>query len=150
LSAVPRLAGALLLPAVFAALGAVWIAGAAEMSWWSGFAPGDGFLPMIYGLLLLALAAWVAVEEVAAGGEAPADPLGKPLLVLAATTVAVLGVEQIGFVPAIFLLLAFLFAVVERRAVLPALLVALAVAASLHLLFQTWLGIPLPAGPLGV
>jgi hypothetical protein len=40
--------------------------------------------------------------------------------------------------------------VVERRAVLPALLVALAVAASLHLLFQTWLGIPLPAGPLGV
>jgi hypothetical protein len=142
--------GAVLLPLVFAALGAVWIAGAAGMSLWQGFAPAEGFLPLIYGALLLLLAAVVLAEELLTGGaEAPA-PVGKPLVVLGAVVACVVGLEAVGFAPAMFLLLAFLFAAVERLPVMASLGAAAGIAAALVLLFRTWLGVPLPVGPLGI
>jgi hypothetical protein len=143
-------AGAVLLPLVFAALGAVWVAGAAGMPLWQGFAPAEGFLPMIYGALLLLLAAAALAEELLTGGEAETPaPVGKPLLVLGAVAACVVGLEAAGFGPAMFLLLAFLFAVVERLPALASLGAAAGVTAALMQLFRTWLGVPLPVGPLG-
>jgi hypothetical protein len=78
------------------------------------------------------------------------QPARKPLVVLAALTAAVVGVEPAGFGPSVFLLLAFLFAVVERLPVLRSLVVAGATTAVLILIFKSWLGVPLPTGPLGV
>ncbi len=50
-----------------------------------------------------------------------------------------------------FLLLLFLFAVVERLPVLRSVLVvAGATTAALILIFRTWLGVPFPVGPLGL
>ena len=136
---------------VFAAIGIVWIFGATGLPFWEGFAPESGFLPLFYGILLVGLAAAVLVMRVL-DPDAPsaARPVGKPLVVLAALTAAVVGVEPAGFGPSVFLLLAFLFAVVERLPVLRSFVVAGATTAVLMLIFKTWLGVPLPAGPLGV
>ena len=65
-------------------------------------------------------------------------------------TAAVVGVEPAGFGVAVFLLLAFLFTAVERLPVVRSLVVAGVTTAMLVLIFKTWLGVPLPAGPLGV
>jgi hypothetical protein len=136
---------------VFAAIGIVWIFGAMGLPFWQGFAPESGFLPLFYGILLVALAVAVLVMRVLDPDAASAaQPVGKPLVVLAALTAAVIGVEPAGFGPSVFLLLAFLFAVVERLPVLRSLVVAGATTAVLVLIFKTWLGVPLPAGPLGV
>ena len=78
------------------------------------------------------------------------EPVGKPLVILVALTAAAIGVEAAGFGVAVFLLLLFLFAVVERLPVLRSLLVAGATTAALILIFRTWLGVPFPVGPLGL
>jgi putative tricarboxylic transport membrane protein len=136
---------------VFAALGIVWIVGALGLPFWQGFAPESGFLPLFYGILLVGLAAAVLMMRVRDPEAASTDqPVGKPLMVLAALTVSVVGVEPAGFGPSVFLLLAFLFVAVERLPVLRSLVVAGATTAALILIFKTWLGVPLPAGPLGV
>jgi len=136
---------------VFAVVGVVWIAGAFGYPFWEGFAPQAGFLPLLYGLLLTGLALAVLIAgmlgtETAHGGA----PIGKPLVVLAALTAAVVGVEAAGFGVAVFLLLAFLFAIVERLPAMHSLLVAALTTTALIVIFRTWLGVPLPAGPLGI
>ncbi|HEY7385326.1 MAG TPA: tripartite tricarboxylate transporter TctB family protein [Beijerinckiaceae bacterium] len=136
---------------VFAALGIVWIFGATGLPFWQGFAPESGFLPLFYGILLVGLAAAVLVMRLLDADVAASEqPARKPLVVLAALTAAVVGVEPAGFGPSVFLLLAFLFAVVERLPVLRSLVVAGATTAVLILIFKSWLGVPLPTGPLGV
>ena len=134
----------------FAAIGVVWIAGAVGMPLWEGFAPQSGFLPLIYGVLLTALSGAVFISLFLSERSAAAPPIGKPLLVLAAVGAAVVGVTAAGFGVATFLMLLFLFAVVEKRSVLKSAIAAAATSAALILIFRTWLGVPLPAGPLGI
>lgn len=143
-------AGEIGLALVFAATGVVWIAGAAGMPLWEGFAPHSGFLPLIYGVLLTALSGAVLISLFLSERSAEAPPIGKPLLVLAAVGAAVVGVAAAGFGVATFLMLLFLFAVVEKRSVLKSAIAAAATSAALILIFRTWLGVPLPAGPLGI
>lgn len=145
--------GDLLLAGLFAALGALWIAESLSMPLRDGFAPGPGFLPFVYGALLVALAGAALLGPAAppeAGEEhAAAGGLRRPLAVLAALAAAVAGLEVAGFGPAMFVLMLFLFAVVERQAPLTSALAAAGVAAGLVALFGLWLGVPLPVGPLG-
>lgn len=136
---------------LFAAVGAVWIAGALGLPFWEGFAPQSGFLPFVYGVMLAALSAAVLLglfrtENTAAD----LQPVGKPLLVLAALTLAVVGVQTAGFAVAIFLMMAFLFAVVERLPVVRSLIVSGLTTAMLIGIFRAWLGVPLPTGPFGI
>jgi hypothetical protein len=143
--------GAVGLALLFAAVGAVWIAAALGMPLWEGFAPQAGFLPLIYGGILAALSAAILVGLLRGGNEAAdPQPIGKPLLVLAALTAAVVGVEAAGFGIAIFLFLLFLFAAVERLPVVRSLLVAGLTTAFLLGVFRAWLGVPLPVGPFGI
>jgi hypothetical protein len=136
---------------VFAATGIVWISGAIGLPFWEGFAPQSGFLPLLYGVLLAGLAVAVLILRFF-DQDGPTDdqPAGKPLVVLAALTAAVVGVEPAGFGVAVFLLLLFLFAAVERLPLGRSLAVAGATIAVLILIFRTWLGVPLPVGPLGI
>jgi hypothetical protein len=144
-------AGEIGLALVFAALGVVWILGSLGLALWEGFAPQLGFLPLIYGVLLTALAGAILVQLFLCGGEAGEEqPIGKPLLVLGALTAAIVGVEPAGFGLAIFLLLLFLYAVVERLPLVRSLAVATGTTAVMILIFRTWLGVPLPVGPLGI
>lgn len=137
--------GELALALVFVAVGGLWIAKAARMSLWDGFAPDSGFLPLIYGALLAGLAVAVVIQLMLAGTVAPEDDVRKPLRVLAALVVAVSALPFAGFVVSMFLLLAFLYAVIERLPVLPSILVSGATTGALYLVFKTWLGVPLPA-----
>jgi putative tricarboxylic transport membrane protein len=136
---------------LFAGLGVVWLIGSFGLPFWEGFAPQSGFLPFFYGVLLTGLALTILVgaffEADRAGDE---QPIGKPILILVALTAAAVGVEVAGFGLAVFLLLLFLFAAVERLPVLRSVIVAGATTAALILIFRTWLSVPLPSGPFGI
>ena len=132
----------------FAALGALWIVRAAGMTpLWDGFAPGSGFMPLWYGVLLIALSGaiiFLAIEK------KPEEPVGKVLVLLAVIAATIVGFKLAGFAPSIFLMLLVLFAAVEKLPLLRSVLVAAGTTAVLFLVFRTWLGVPLPRGPLGI
>ncbi len=136
--------GELALALLFAALGALWLARAVGMPLWEGFAPSSGFLPLVYGGLLLALAAALGLPLVLAPAPADAGSVRKPLVVLAALAVAVAMLPLAGFAITIFLLLAFLYGVVERLPIVTSLVVSALMSGALYLVFKTWLGVPLP------
>ena len=141
--------GELVLAAFFVALGLLWVATAARMPLWSGFAPQSGFMPLWYGIVLIVLTS-VAVFNLYRQKEAvPEQPIGKPLLVLATFAACIFGLEFMGFGPAVFLMLLFMFVFIERLAILPSVLVAAATTTILFLIFKTWLKVTLPIGPLG-
>jgi hypothetical protein len=143
--------GDLAVAAVFAALGAVWVWQAGALDLWNRETPGPGFLPVVFGGLLVALAAIAALQAILAPAPVPEAEggFGKPLLVLGATLGGVLGLEALGFALSVFLMLFALFALAERKRPIPALLVAAGVAGALHLVFAVWLAVPLPQGPFG-
>jgi hypothetical protein len=136
--------GELVLALFFVAIGALWIARAARMPRWEGFAPDSGFLPLIYGVLLATLAAVVLIQEIVGGGTSAPHEVRKPLLVLAALTATVAALPFAGFVISVFLLLLFLYGFVERLPWLNATIVSAATTGALYLVFRTWLGVPLP------
>ena len=143
--------GELVLALFFALLGALWVVAALRMPLWQGFVPQSGFMPLWYGATLLGLAAAIIASLYL--GKAPAqkeEPIGKPLVVIAALAATVLGLGVIGFAPSIFLLLLVLFAAVERLPVVRSLVVAALATAVLFGLFRLWLRVPLPVGPLGI
>ncbi len=142
--------GEVILALLFAALGILWIATAFGMPFWQGFAPQSGFVPFWYGVILVGLSAAIVVNLVRQTEAAAEPPIGKPLIVLAALAGGILGLDLAGFGPSVFLLLLFLFAVVERLPVARSAAVAAATTAVLLLIFKAWLRIPLPTGPLGI
>jgi hypothetical protein len=122
---------------------------AAKLPLWDGFAPGSGFLPLIFGALLAAFA--LAAGFVALREEAPEAPggLGRPTLVTLALLGGAAGIESAGFFASMFAMMAFLFLVAERRRPLPSVATAAGMALLLTGVFRGWLGVPLPAGPWG-
>jgi len=136
--------GELGLALFFAAVGGLWILRAARMPLWDGFAPDSGFLPLIYGLLLTALALAAMAQILSAGEAGPTQEFRKPLLVLAILIAAVSALPLAGFALSVFALLFLLYAVVERLPWLNAALVSAATTAVLYLVFKVWLGVPLP------
>lgn len=142
--------GEVILALLFAALGVLWIVSAFGMPFWQGFAPQSGFVPFWYGVILVGLSGAIVVNLLRHEGTPAEAPIGKPLIVLAALAGGILGLNLAGFGPSVFLLLLFLFAVVERLPVARSAVVAAATTAVLLLIFRTWLHIPLPVGPLGL
>jgi hypothetical protein len=137
------LRGELGLALVFAAVGALWIFKGAGMKLWDGFAPDTGFLPLVHGGLLVILSA-AAFVQVLRTSAPPSDNVRKPLAVAAALAVAVTALPYAGFALAVFLLLLFLYAVIERLPWLPSILASAGTTAVLYLIFKTWLRVPLP------
>lgn len=143
--------GDLGLSVVFAVLGLVWISGASAMTMWDRGTPGPGYLPFVFGALLLPLALLAGAQAVFAPA-APSEDQGgirKPLLVLLVTTAAVAALEVAGFPLSVFLMLLVLFAVVERKPPVASLLASAGVTAALYMIFVVWLSVPLPLGPFG-
>jgi hypothetical protein len=143
--------GELVLAGFFVALGLLWVLTAARMPLWQGFAPQSGFMPLWYGIILIGMTAAVLVNLFLSNEGAKAEqPIGKPLLVLAVFAATIVGLEPMGFSLAIFLMLLFMFAFIERLPIIPSALVAVATTAILFLVFRTWLKVTLPVGPLGI
>ena len=137
--------GELALALLFAALGAVWLVRAAGMPvWGDSFAPDSGFLPLIYGALLLGLALATGAQVFAARNASSAGSIRKPLIVLGALTAAVAALPFAGFAVSVFALLLFLYAVLERLPWLTATIVSAIATGALYVVFKTWLGVPLP------
>jgi hypothetical protein len=136
--------GELVLALVFAALAVLWIAKGATMSWWQGFAPDSGFLPLVYGVLLFFLAAAVLVQLLTTREERPGEAIRKPLVVLGALVATVAALPLAGFAISVFALLLFLYAAVERLPLVTSGVVSGATTGVLYLIFKTWLGVPLP------
>lgn len=133
--------GELALALALIALGGLWIVRAATMPLWDGFAPGSGFMPLWYGVILIGLSAAVIAFSTDKKLE---EPVGKPLVVLVVVAATILGLSLVGFLVSIFLLLLVLFLVVERLPPARSLVVAAGTTAVLYLVFKTWLGVPLP------
>jgi hypothetical protein len=142
--------GELVLAAFFAALGLLWVGAAIRMPLWEGFAPQSGFMPLWYGVVLVGLTLAVVVNLFRQGEGKAEEPIGKPILVLAVFAAGILGLEPMGFGPAVFLMLLFMFAFIERLPIVSSALVAGATTAVLFLIFRTWLKVGLPVGPLGI
>jgi putative tricarboxylic transport membrane protein len=137
--------GELALAFIFAALGGLWTARAAGMPiWGDSFAPDSGFLPLIYGVLLLGLALAAVAQLLVAGTVTSSESIRKPLIVLGALTAAVAALPLAGFALSVFALLLFLYAALERLPLLASAAVSAAITGLLYLVFKTWLGVPLP------
>lgn len=136
--------GELALALFFALIGALWIFRAARMPLWDGFAPDSGFLPLTYGVLLTLLAGVVLLELALAQNTARTEPISKPLIVMGALIATVAALPIAGFVIAVFALLMFLYAFVERLRLIPSGIAAAAITGFLYVVFKVWLGVPLP------
>jgi hypothetical protein len=143
--------GELVLAAFFVALGLLWVGAALRMPLWEGFAPQSGFMPLWYGILLVGLTIAVLVNLFRQREDAKTeDTIKKPLIVLAVFAAGIAGLEPMGFCPAIFLMLLFMFAFIERLPIVSSVLVSAVTTAVLFLIFHTWLNVGLPLGPLGI
>ncbi len=115
-------------------------------------APGPAFVPVVLGVILLALGAAL----VATGGAARRLQAGDwpewrhAAAILAAGAFAALALERLGYRLTVGAMLVFLLGVVERRGVVTTLVVAAGLAAGSFFLFDTLLRVQLPRGPLGL
>jgi hypothetical protein len=136
---------------VFVGIGAFWILTALGMQLWEGFAPSSGFLPLVYGILLVGLSVAALLLEARPDDrtEGSNATIRQPLIVIAAMAAGVAGLEVAGFTVSVFLTMLFLLKVAERLPLLPSLLTAGGTVLMLRLVFRTWLGVPLPNGPWG-
>ncbi len=148
--------GEIVLAVAFMAVGLFWVFIASRMTLWDGFAPGSGFLPLIFGILLVGLAAAaLLLESTSASGAASDEPVAEsqpirtPFIVLLALAAGVAGIEPAGFFAAMFLTMLFLFRIVEKSSLVSSVVAAAATSGVLTLVFRTWLGVPLPKGPWG-
>lgn len=144
-----------LLALAFGLFGVVWIVESRQLTYWSEFAPGSGFLPFWLGVVIVVLAAIVLGKSFAskpaelAGDE---DYTPRPQRVIAITLglfACVAALPHLGFVVSIALYLAFLIGWVERRSLLEMTVIPLAASIGIFAIFRTWLSVPLPAGPWG-
>lgn len=135
----------------WALLGLYWVIGSLQYPLWSGFSPDSGFLPLVYGVLLLLLSLAIAVSLLLGDGEEEErEPLTKSMLVLGALVAAVASLGFIGFVLPILGLMMFIYLYVEKLPLLRATIVSVLVTGSLALIFAHWLSVPLPLMPWDV
>src|SRR5262245_53376154 len=143
-----------------------------KLSYRDEFGPGPGLLPFWLGLLVIALAALLVISNLTLPSskgrekdqEAVPLPLGEggpkgrvrvaglyPRVALAwvgrVAMVAVL--DALGFILSFGLLTFFLVYAVERRSLVNAVIVTIAMTLSFLLLFRVIIPLPLPASPWG-
>ncbi len=115
--------------------------------------PGPGFFPLWYGVAMLALSALLIVSHLrrgyARGNAADWPKLGRAFSTWFALAVSVALFKPLGFVVSFALLTYFIVAVMYRRPLATAALVAVASAGGFYLVFDRALSVPLPVGVLG-
>jgi putative tricarboxylic transport membrane protein len=143
--------GEIILGLAFVGVGLFWLATALKMQLWDGFAPASGFLPLIFGVLLVFLAAAAVLFESHSGDPSSeaAGPIARPLQVIAVLAVGISGIEYAGFFASMFVMMFVLFKVIERLPLVQSLMASVGSALVLTLVFRTWLGVPMPSGPWG-
>lgn len=143
------------------AFGAVTVALSLQLPLGSVRMPGTGFFPLVLGLLLVALAAaqGIRIHLARARAKAPATPAPAPVasadgatrrvgLFIGVVALATLLLQPAGYAVATLVLMVGLLRVlgVGWGA---CVLISVSAAVASHFVFVRWLGIPMPAGPLG-
>ena len=111
--------------------------------------PGPGFFPLWYGIAMAVLSLALVVSSVLKGGQPEAERIdwtraGRALAAWVAFTVAVAAAKLAGFLVAFGVLTFFLVAVLYRRPLKVAVVVAAASTICFYLLFPVALGVALP------
>jgi len=136
-----------------AALGAYIVIQARQWEYLGPEGPGAGFFPLWYGIAILGLSALLIVSNLrrgaARGNAIDWTKLGRALSTWLALAVSVALFKPLGFVISFALLTYFIVAVMYRRPLATAALVAVASAAGFYLVFDRALSVPLPVGVLG-
>ena len=136
-----------------AALGLYIVIQARQWEYLGPEGPGPGFFPLWYGVAMLALSALLIVSNMrrgyARGNAIDWTKLGRAFSTWFALAVSVALFKPLGFVVSFALLTYFIVAVMYRRPLKTAALVAVASAAGFYLVFDRALGVPLPVGIIG-
>jgi putative tricarboxylic transport membrane protein len=136
-----------------AALGLYIVFQARQWEYLGPDGPGAGFFPLWYGIAMLALSLLLIVSNLrrgaARGNAIDWTRLGRALSTWFALAVSVALFKPLGFVTSFALLTYFIVAVMYRRPLATAALVAVASAAGFYLVFDLALSVPLPVGVLG-
>jgi hypothetical protein len=136
-----------------AALGVYIVIQARQWDYLGTEGPGAGFFPFWYGIAMLGLSVLLIVTHLKRGADRGNaiewSRLGRALSTWLALAVSVALFKPLGFVISFALLTYFIVAVMYRRPLKTAALVAVASAAGFYLVFDRALGVPLPIGILG-
>lgn len=114
--------------------------------------PGPGYMPLVLAIAFGAFGVLVALR----GGASPLlntidwSEGKRGVVMLVACGAAVLALEHIGYRLTMIALLVFMLGVVERKRLMPTVLVALGFAFISYYLFATLLKVQLPHGPWGL
>ena len=114
--------------------------------------PGPAYMPVALAIVLLGFGALL----VALAGKAPTlssagwTEWRHAVAIFVVCAFAALALERLGFRVTITLSLAFLLRVVERKGWIFTAVLSIAFAVGAFLLFDTFLRVPLPRGPLGL
>lgn len=136
----------------FLLVGAILVAEGLRLPYMAGYSPGAGFFPLWLGGGLMLLSALLFATT-----NAPDKPFiesregfRKTALVAVAFIVYIAVLKFLGLLISLALLLAFLVGVVEKKHWRQWVAVALLGSLNCYLLFELWLGVPLPIGILGI
>jgi hypothetical protein len=140
---------------VFLALSAAVAAGTWHLPYWSDFAPGPAFATIWTAAAASVLALLLLVQERRAPSEEPGDWPDRPawmrvVLTAVALCLTLVLAPTLGFPVSVALLTLFVLTVVERRRIVPSLVVTALTAALIHGVFVAWLSVALPKGILGI
>ncbi|MBX9810232.1 MAG: tripartite tricarboxylate transporter TctB family protein [Burkholderiales bacterium] len=140
---------------VLAALGLYIIAEARRWEYLGADGPGPGFFPLWYGVIMVVLALLlIGGNLLRRGAGKTARPVdwqgtGRALLMWSAFAVSIALLKVLGFFLSFSLLTLFVVAVMYRRPLRQALVIAAGGALGFYLLFPLALNVSLPVGVLG-
>jgi hypothetical protein len=110
---------------------------------------GARLMPAVIGVALVAL----GIAHLVARAEPAVAPVGaearRVLVMFSTLALYVAGLPLLGFLPATALFILILLAWLGEFSWPVTLVTTLVVAVASHVLFQRWLGMPLPSGPFG-
>jgi Tripartite tricarboxylate transporter TctB family len=114
--------------------------------------PGPAYMPALLALALLIAGVLIAVlsRDPTTVGAAGWWEWRHTVAILLTVAFVALALERIGYRLSMALACAFLLGVVERKRLVPTLLVAVGLAAGTYYLFDTLLRVQLPRGPFGI
>jgi len=124
---------------------------ATRMAYGTEFAPGPGFMPLWLGVIGAFLALALAVRARGTTGLPPAEPRAEPRVALSALGIVVVAMAApvTGLVLALAAYLVFFTLVIERLRLRVGLASSAGTAVLVYLVFERFLNVPFPVGPLG-
>jgi putative tricarboxylic transport membrane protein len=140
--------------AVLAALGVFIITQARAWDYYTLDGPGPGFFPFWYGVAMVVLSLLLVLNAARADSDGESKAVdwpgtGRAMTVWLAFALSVGLMDFLGFLISFALLAFFLVAVIFRRPVITAAVVAVTSALAFHLIFPVALSVSLPIGPFG-